>query len=429
MFGNLIMKNAVATKPVMALPTIIMLGVLGMTGAVSANGTSSQSDDSPTLQDALRNGKLAFNVRYRFENVDDDARPEEAHASTLRSRITYTTNNWNNLQVQLEVDDVTVIGGDNYDDLNNHMTNHAVVADPEGTEINQAWIAWSGLTDTTMKYGRQRINLDNQRFIGGVGWRQNEQTYDSFIITNQSLPDTTLFYGYINNVNRIFGPDDGRTGTPAADVDWESSADIININYRSLGIGTLSAYAYLLDLEDAPSASSKTYGVRLSGAQGKDTKWLYTAEYAWQSDYKDNPASYDADYCNLEAGIQTKWLTTRLGMDVLEADDHAGVAFSTPLATLHKFQGFADQFLNTPATGIEDRYGSVEGKVFGTLVQVTYHDFNAEEGNADYGDEIDIAIAKQVHKNVHLLLKYANYNADDFGTDTQKAWLQVTVAF
>ena len=67
--------------------------------------------------------------------------------------------------------------------------------------------------------------------------------------------------------------------------------------------------------------------------------------------------------------------------------------------------------------------------MFGTLVQVTYHDFNAEEGNADYGDEIDIAIAKQVHKNVHLLLKYANYNADDFGTDTQKAWLQVTVAF
>ena len=240
-----------------------------MTGAVSANGTSSQSDDSATLQEALRNGKLAFNFRYRFENVDDDVRPEEAHASTLRSRITYTTNNWNNLQVQLEVDDVTVIGSDNYDDLNNHMTDHAVIADPEGTEINQAWLAWSGLTDTTMKYGRQRINLDNQRFIGGVGWRQNEQTYDSFTITNQSLPDTTLFYGYINNVNRIFGPDDGRTGTPASDVDWDSSADVININYQGLGIGTLAAYAYLLDLEDAPSASSKTYGVRLSGHRAR----------------------------------------------------------------------------------------------------------------------------------------------------------------
>lgn len=57
----------------------------------------------------------------------------------------------------------------------------------------------------------------------------------------------------------------------------------------------------------------------MSGTQGNDTKWLYTAEYAWQSDYKDNPASYDADYYNLET---TKLLTARLGMDVLEADDY-----------------------------------------------------------------------------------------------------------
>ena len=416
------MKKAVATKPNMTLASAILLGALGVTGTASA-------DDQLTLQDAIKGGKLDFNFRYRFENVDDDFRAKEAHASTLRSRLTYTSQVWNNLQVQVEADDVTVIGGENYDDLNNHMTDHAVVADPEGTEVNQAWIAYSGLDDTTLKYGRQRINLDNQRFIGGVGWRQNEQTYDSFTLSNSSLPDTTLFYGYINNVNRIFGPDDGRAGTPAADVDWDSSANIFNINYKGLGICTLSAYAYLLDLEDAPAASNKTYGIRLSGAQGKDTKLLYTAEYAWQSDYKDNPNSYDADYYTLEGGVQTQLITATLGLEVLEADDDANVAFSTPLATLHKFQGFADIFLNTPANGIEDIYGTLSGKVLGTNVAVTYHNFEADEGSADYGDEIDIAIAKQVHKNVHMLLKYANYNADDFGTDTQKVWLQVTVTF
>ena len=139
--------------------------------------------------------------------------------------------------------------------------------------------------------------------------------------------------------------------------------------------------------------------------------------------------SFDANYYNLEGGVKFKGVTAKLGLEVLEADDDKGIAFSTPLATLHKFQGFADKFLNTPGTGIEDTYASVFTKILGAKVGVIYHDFEAEEGSADYGDEIDLVVAKQVHKNVHVLLKYANYNADDFGTDTQKAWLQVLMKF
>ena len=113
---------------------------------------------------------------------------------------------------------------------------------------------------------------------------------------------------------------------------------------------------------------------------------------------------------------------------MLGADDNKG-AFSTPLATLHSFQGFADKFLTTPGDGIEDVYASVFTNILGAKAGVIYHDFEADEGGANYGDEIDVVIAKQVHKNVHLLFKYANYNADDFGTDTEKAWLQLTINF
>jgi Alginate export len=416
------MKNAVGKKPKCKLLAVAISSVIfGFAGQALA-------DEQLTLEDAIKGGKVDVTLRYRFENVDDDARAEEGRASTLKSRLTYTTQTYKDFQVQLEVDNVSRIGSDNYDDLHNDMTDHGVVADADGTDLNQAWIAYTGIDDTTFKFGRQRINLDNQRFVGGVGWRQNEQTYDGVTIVNTYLQDTTVVYAFVDNVNRIFGPDDGRTGTPAADVDLDSSAHILNLNYKGLGFGTLSTYAYLLDVDDAPAISTKTFGLRFSGSQGDETKFLYTAEYARQSDYKDNPKSFDADYYTLEAGVQAKGVTAKLGMEVLGADDDKG-SFSTPLATLHKFQGFADKFLATPGDGIEDIYASVFTKVLGAKVGIIYHEFEADEGSADYGDEIDFVIAKQVHKNVHLLFKYANYNADDFGTDTEKAWLQLTVKF
>lgn len=381
-----------------------------------------------TLKEAITDGDIKLNFRYRYENVDDDSRAKEAGASTLRSRLTYTTKEYQHWQAQVEVDDVTVIGGENYDDLHtSSLTDHAVVADPEGTAINQVWLAYTGLSDTALKYGRQRINLDNQRFVGGVGWRQNEQTYDGFSVNNTSIPDTTFVYAYIDNVNRIFGPDEGRAGTPAADVKLESSTNIFNVNYKGLGIGALTGYAYLLDIEDAPGLSSETYGVRFSGSQGDKTKFLYTAEYAMQSDYKDNPADYDADYYVLELGVQASGITAKLGQEVLEGDD--GGSFQTPLATLHKFQGFADQFLVTPGTGVEDLYVSVFAKVLGAKFGVIYHDFEANKGGASFGDEVDVVIAKQLNKYVHLLFKYANYDADQFKTDTEKAILQLSLNF
>ncbi len=411
------------------LVTAIYTFSLSFTGNVLA-------DTNRTLSESLTGGKLNVNLRYRFENVDDDTRPEEAHASTIRARLAYTTKTFRHFQVSIEVDHLEAIGGDNYDDLHGDTIDHAVVADPEGTEINQVWIAYSGIDNTEIKIGRQRINLDNQRFIGGVGWRQNEQTYDSITVVNSSLPYTNLFYAHISNVNRIFGPNSGRAGTSAADVNLDSDAHIFNINYRDLSIGTLSAYAYLLDIDDNPvnhalsdTLSTKTLGARLSGSQGEETKFLYTAEFAHQSDYKNNPTSYNANYYNFEAGLQVKQITAKLGLEVLETDDEKAVAFSTPLATLHKFQGFADKFLSTPANGIKDSYASVFTKLLGAKVGIIYHDFDADKGSADYGNEVDFIITKQVHKNIHLLLKYANYNAKDFATDTEKVWLQFTINF
>jgi len=80
----------------------------------------------------------------------------------------------------LQVDNVSLVGNDNYNSTVNGKTDYSVVADPKGTDINQALLRYQNDSGTTLSAGRQLVNQLNQRFLGGVGWRQNEQTLDGY---------------------------------------------------------------------------------------------------------------------------------------------------------------------------------------------------------------------------------------------------------
>lgn len=407
-------------------PAIIvpLAGLLMASPITQAANETTQNQPAASLSDAFTDGTVNFQFRYRFENVDQDNALQNANASTLKSRIIFQTREYRDFTALVEVDDVTNIGDDNHNTTRNGMTDHSTVADPEGTEINQVWIQYSGIPDTKAKYGRQRINLDNERFVGGVGWRQNEQTYDGLTLTNTALANTQVTYAYVDNINRVFGPD---SGTP--DEDLDSNIHALNISYSGFALGKITAYGYLFEIDDAQSLSTETYGVRFDGKQQRENiSFLYTAEYARQEDYGDNPLSYDVDYWMLEAGAVVSGITAKVGQETLEGDLSKGIAFSTPLATLHKFQGWADQFLNTPAGGIEDLQFTLSTQVLGATWMAVYHDFEAEDGGANYGDELDISVARKFGK-VGALLKYAAYDADEFGVDTDKVWLQLQVDF
>ncbi|MBK7169048.1 MAG: major outer membrane protein, partial [Gammaproteobacteria bacterium] len=379
--------------------------------------------EEATLAEALKGGEVKIQFRYRYEDVDQDNALENANASTLKSRLNYTSAVFSGLQAQVEVDNVTQVGDDDYNSTSNNETGYSVVADPDGTEFNQAWLSWSGM-DTVVKGGRQRILLDNERFVGGVGWRQNEQTYDSGSVVNKSLKDTTLSYAWVDNVNRVFGPDDGTS--PAWLGDWNSSIHLLNASYAGLSFGTITVYDYLMDIKDADAQSNETWGVRFNGkhALGVTVSLLYTLEYARQEDYADNPVSYDADSYAVEGGLALPAaVTLMVGQEALEGDAGTpGKAFRTPLATLHKFQGFADMFLNTPDGGIQDSYVSASIVLMGATASAVWHDFEAEDGGASFGDEFDLSLSRKFGQYVTGLLKYADYSEDGFAVDTRKFW-------
>lgn len=405
-----------------------------MACAATVAGTAiplAAQEASGTLVDAIRGGEVKLHFRYRFEDVDQDNALRTAHASTLKSRLTYTTKPWQGWQAQVEFEDVSAIGNDSYNSTHNRKNNYSVVADPEGTEVNQAWIAYSGLSDTVLKAGRQRILLDNERFVGGVGWRQNEQTFDGGTIVNKSLPNTTLTYGYIYNVNRVFGPHDGTTA--AWKGDWDSEIHLLNLNYTGWKIGALGAYAYFMDIDDARAQSNETYGLRFTGKQALNPSinLLYTLEYARQEDYGDNPVGYRADYYTWEGGLGLPYeVTLTVGQEVLEGDStRTGRMFRTPLATGHKFQGWADMFLATPDLGIKDSYAGATVVFRGITAAVVFHDFRAEARNWSWGEELDVSLSRKFGQYLTGMLKYADYREDGLAVDTKKVWVQLQLDF
>jgi alginate export protein len=382
--------------------------------AVAAQAESASANDD----------KLDLQFRYRYELVDQAGIDKEAHASTLRTRLAYRSRYFSDFAFQIEFDDIRVVGNELYNSTRNGIGDRPVVADPAGTDLNQALILYRGIDSTLIRAGRQRIKLDNDRFIGDVGWRQNDQTYDGLSLTNTSLPKTTIDYAFIDNVNRIFGPD---SGSPPAE--FSSNSHILNAKYALAKNWTVTAYGYFLDLEDAPSSSNRTVGARVTGSVefSEDISSSYTVEYARQQDYGDNPNDYSTDYFLLEGALVTAGITGKLGYEVLGADSVQ--AFQTPLATLHAFQGWADKFLSTPIGGIEDLYALLGAKILGANFSLIYHRFNPEAVGPSYGSEWDLVIRKPIDKRYSVVLKYANYDARSYASDTEKLWVMLSANF
>ncbi len=386
--------------------------------------------------DALTGGEVSFSARARYENVKQDNALEDADAFTLRTTLGYKTGAFHGFSGFVEFEDVSHLGPDDFNAAGtNNEPDYSIVADPEGTEVNQAYLAY-GAFDTTFKFGRQIITYRDapfHRFIGTVGWRQNWQTFDALSIVNQSLPDTTLSYAYLDKVQTIFGEDGNNAALLVEDGEIEMDSHLFNAQYSGLPIGNLEGYAYLLDYEDSvdDSAYSRaTYGARLSGAQpfNEAFKVVYSTEYATQDDYADGEMDQQ-DYYLLELGGKYKGWLLKLSHEVQEGD--GTFSFRTPLGTNHAYQGWADIFLNTPTQGLEDTYVTLVGDVMEAKLVAVYHDFETDEDSLDAGDEFDIMLQKTFKQHYTVGVKYADYNADDEfgGVDTEKFWVYGELKF
>jgi hypothetical protein len=362
--------------------------------------------------------KASIDLNLRYEAVEQDNAKKDASALTLRTRLNYTSASYNGFSAAVEVEDSRQLGVDDYNDTVGNNTEYSVIADPETTEVDQAYVQYKK-DGITAKVGRQVLTLDNHRYVGHVGWRQDRQTFDAATVTYAALDNVKMSYSYINKRNRIF----------SNEKDFDSKDHLLNIAYKT-SYGKLTAYSYLLEVDEGTANSLDTFGVSFNG---KKDKFSYSAEFATQ-DSESGLTDYSASYMAIQGGYSFDAVTVKLGAEVLGSDDSM-FGFSTPLATLHKFNGWADQFLSTPKEGLVDLYASVSGKAFGGGWTVTIHDYSADESTDtvdDLGSEINAVYAKKFANNYKAGLKYAAYSAGDSTAgkvDTDKIWLWVSANF
>ncbi len=386
---------------------------------------------APSLQSASQGNKVSLDMRLRYEFVEQDGFARDANALTLRTRLGYTTAAWHNFDAGVEAENVVELVDDYFNTLD-AKPGYPAVMDPEVTEVNQAWTRHTSnheFGSSQLTAGRQRIVLDNARFVGDVGWRQDNQTFDAIRYQSRSAKtNTTLNYAWLWRANRVQG----------ARRDWSSDSHIINSSSPIGKDHTLAFYAHVLAFSGpapAAAASSKTFGAFLTGTialnDAKTLKLAYRAEYASQSDHRNNPADYRADYYFGEIGLAHAKIGGAFGYEVLGSDN--GQGFRTPLATLHAFNGWSDwnvPLANNLPNGLRDAYVKVNATLPGSIQFLAfYHKFEADSGSASYGDEIDVQLGYRLNKNIGFLAKAAFFSGKNGTPDITKFWLQTEYSF
>ena len=413
------------------------MGIAACCVAVISAAPAVWADDLGPITAAIEQTKPLVDVRLRYENVEQTPFLHDADAATLRARLGFETGKIWGTSLLAEGDFMMPLdsryNSTTFNTPKNANAVYPVVADPEDYSLNRLQFVNTSIPGTTVTLGRQRINLDDQRFIGNSGWRQNEQTFDALRIVNKGVTNLTVDVTYINRVNRIYGPD-GRVAPNFAYLHGEDF--LANASYH-FPVGSFTAFDYLLSFNEIPQPvldSTQTYGFRFAGdRQIAKIKLTYVASVARQEAYKNNPLHFSNNYYAAELTATSAHYSIGAGIESLGGDGTKG--FATLLATLHKFEGWADKFLVTPVNGIDDRYatlGALAQNVafFQTLsATAVYHSYQSERLGVNYGSELDLQFQGKWHQFTGTL-KYAEYRAAAptpilVARGTTKLWAQV----
>ncbi len=376
----------------------------------------------PTISDQIGAGKLILEVRARYETVDQTHTAtllDKANAFTVRTRLGWETAEWKGLKGLVEFEDVRQAGPEHYavnvpgaatPPLNGaDKARYPIVNDPDVTELNRAQLTWTPSAALQITAGRQRILLDDQRFIGNVGWRQDEQTFDA-VRADVALGRFKATYAYVSHINRILGEL----------RDWDSDSHLFNATWSPAEALRLQGFVYALDFGNSAINSSITKGAKASGKTWLGLYQLtYNASWARQSDYHHNTPDFSLDYFGADLAATFDIYTAKISYESLEGDGTRG--FTTPLATVHAFNGWSDAFVSPGGNksfvdGLEDLNVSLNVKprfratyFFNTDLVARYHDFDDQRTGANLGHEWDLQFTAAITTKLSVQLKYADF--------------------
>ena len=413
---------------------------LALTCAAGAMALAAGAHAEDTIADALAASKPILESSLRWEQVDQVGIANSAEALTWRNRFGLQSGDFHNFKALIEVDNVNVLS-DKYNSTLNGNTAYPTVLDPKVTEINRAQITWTPMETTTLTLGRQRIILDDARFIGNVGWRQDEQTYDA-VRLDTTLWRVKLTGAYLGRVNRVVGEA----------KDWYSNSYLLNASYSVSEALKFTAFDYALrfstaattpvpaDQTNAAASSVSITGLRAYGGDWVSSfKLNYVLQYSTEKPNGLNPAVFELHEKMIEGSATWDIYTLKLNYEALEGNGTVG--FVTPLGTVHAFEGFADVFSATGGNktfvnGIDDFNTSfiVAGHTkpwapwfMNPTLTVVYHSLKTDRLDQKIGKEWDAVLVAGITKNLSLMLKYADFDRDSvtMPASRTKTWIML----
>ena len=411
----------------------LMMSAVAVTAIVGSYNSVSAADGINVFD----NVKFSGEIRPRYENADvKDNDIDAGQAFTARTKIKVTAGLMGVEGLSATVGGISVnnFGWTDYNDKYVNGNEYDVIVDPQYAMISEASLDYT-TGATAIHVGRGLVNLDNQRFIGTVGWRQLERSYDSVYVANSSVKNLSLLAAW------VYGFQGVKAG-PTADT----NTVLLHAAYTVMPELKVTAYGYLIGAKGPiADASCDTYGVALTGNVDVGAKLSYRAEFATQGDnslkISDVERDVSASYMNFDVGANISGILLGANYEYMSGDDDndgTRETFITPLGTNHKFNGWADKFLATPRGGLIDvnvRAG-YKAKGLGKFLAV-YHVFTADKkmgGEDDLGTEIDALYANKLPgvNNVKFLAKAAFFQEGEvagYNSDVTKFWVMLDYKF
>ena len=374
--------------------------------------------DGSSLRAAVEASEWWAKLRWRYEDRDDEARPEPDEDASLSTVIGLRTAAWGALRGLVEFTNVSQLGPDD----------EALVV--KGSEINRLQLEWQASEEQLLVLGRQRIRRGNGRWVCERPWRMMEQNYDAATYAAKA-GGVDWYAGLIDNIN---------TGLFE---DKDLNAVLLDAQGSFAPGAKWMAYLYDLDYPDGPAISkevdafesSTTAGLALTGKTSDGPRYLrWRAEAAQQTASHNNDSGLDELYAHAELYAHRGPWHAGLGYEVFGGDGTNAVQFT--LGRRHGLNGFTNRTARIPGDGLEEKLLEVGYDGGDWDLKALYRVFDAENAGLHYGDEFNLAFATDLSEDTMLGIRYASYMGDEapadranLGDDVQRFWIWLATGF